>query len=65
MNIPKHFYELSELPEYVAFLQNEAETSCDHEYSLRIAGQCDALEKLHLISMDRAGYIRSLAGVRK
>lgn len=61
----KPFYSLDELSEYVDFLQKEAEVSCNFEYSLRIAGAADALEKLRLISMDRAGYIRSLAGVRK
>lgn len=61
----KEYYDLSELSEYVSFLRIEAETCCNYEYGLRIAGACDALEKLRLISMDRAGYIRTLAGVMK
>lgn len=51
-----------QIAEYIRFLEKEAETTCNWKYSLKIVGAVYTLQKLNLISMERAGYIRYLLG---
>lgn len=48
------------LGEYLHWLINEADTSCDYKYCLRLAGSVDALERLGLIEKQLADDIRHL-----
>ena len=50
------------IAEYIRFLEKEAETTCNWKYNLKIVGAVYTLEKLNLISAERAGYIRHLLG---
>ena len=50
------------IAEYIRFLEKEAEMTCNWKYSLKIVGAVYTLEKLNLISAERAGYIRHLLG---
>lgn len=51
------------LEEYLHWLINEANISCDYKYSLRLAGSVDALERLDLIDKELADDIRHILSV--
>ncbi|MBD5530588.1 MAG: hypothetical protein HDQ98_00075 [Lachnospiraceae bacterium] len=51
------------LEAYLHWLINEANTSCDYKYNLRLAGQVEALERLDLIDKQLADDIRHMLTV--
>lgn len=64
MRKTKVSYDLDEIAEYIVSLEKRAYLGCNFRENLRIAGAVDALEKLQLITKERARYIRSLAEVK-
>lgn len=65
MKNTKVYYDLEEIAGYINSLEKSAYLGCSFRENLRIAGAVDALEKLQLISKERARYIRSLAEVKE
>lgn len=51
------------LEDYLHWLINEANISCNYKYSLRLAGSVDALERLGLIDNQLADDIRHILSV--